>query len=453
MNRRGERRSRRTGTAGGRIRGPDGGTRADTTNDQDRSTPGAQVRGGQDHDGTRPLDVIVVGGGAAGLSLAHRLARRGDLTVTVVEPPDGPLRPPERTWCYWAAGPDDFAGALEATWSRLRIHGRDGTGITVDPAPLQYRMLRSAPFERLVHSALGRNPRTTLLRATAETVREVPGGAEVRCTAPGGGTRILRAARVFDSRPPRVLPPARTLLLQHFRGWFVRTAADRFDPAVADLMDFRVPQPRHGLAFGYVLPLAADHALVEYTEFSRTPLSRPEYEAALEHYCRSVLRLGLYTVEAAEQGVIPMTDARFPRRAGRAVFRIGTAGGATRPSTGYTFAAVQRQSRAIAAALAEGRDRVPPPHGRRALAMDAVLLRALDTGRIDGPDFFTRLFGRTPAERLLRFLDGATTPREDLGIGLHTPVGPMLRTALELPFLPRRSRPAPSVTPRDEESR
>ncbi|MFE6488990.1 lycopene cyclase family protein [Streptomyces sp. NPDC057757] len=324
----------------------------------------------------------------------------------------------------------------------MRVHGADGRAITVDPSPLRYRMLRSADFERLVHSRLARTPGARVLRATADSVRDTADGAEVRCTTPDGRTLTLRARQVFDSRPLPSLPPARTQLMQHFRGWFVRTDTDRFDPAIADLMDFRVPQPSHGLAFGYVLPLAPDRALVEYTEFSRTPLTTAEYEKALTHYSRDVLGLGAFTVESAEQGVIPMTDARFARRTGPAVFRIGTAGGATRPATGYTFAAVQRQSRAVAAGMRNGRVTVPAPHGRRVLAMDAVLLRALDTGRIDGPGFFTGLFRRVPAERLLRFLDGDTSPREEWGIGLRTPIGPMLRTAVELPFLPRRPQPA-----------
>ncbi|WP_369197137.1 lycopene cyclase family protein [Streptomyces djakartensis] len=390
-------------------------------------------------------DVVIVGGGAAGLSLAHRLVETGTAAVTVVEPPDGPARPAERTWCYWDEGEDDLGAAVTADWSLLRVHGCDGTALTVDPAPATYRMVRSSAFERLVHARLERAPGGRLLRATARTVRDVPGGAEVRCTAPDGRALTLRARYVFDSRPPPALPAARTQLLQHFRGWFVRTGRARFDPAVADLMDFRVPQPRHGLAFGYVLPLAPDRALVEYTEFSRSPLTTEAYETALGHYARDVLGLGAFEVESAEQGVIPMTDGRFPRRAGRSVFRIGTAGGATRPATGYTFATVQRHSRAVATALREGRDRLPPPHGRRALAMDAVLLRALDTGRVDGPAFFTGLFRRTPAHRLLRFLDGATSLREEWGIGLRTPVGPMLRTALEVPFLPRRTHPLPGT--------
>jgi lycopene beta-cyclase len=398
-----------------------------------------------------PSEVVVLGGGAAGLSLAHRLTRTSpSLTLTLVEAPDGPLRPPERTWCHWHDGgggdggdsdADDLGEAVAASWSRLRVHGADGRAVTVNPSPLRYRMIRSPDFERLVHARLAGSPGARLLRATADAVRETADGAEVRCSTPDGGRLVLHARHVFDSRPPRALPPARTHLLQHFRGWFVRTDGARFDPAVADLMDFRVPQPRHGLAFGYVLPLAPDRALVEYTEFSRAPLTTAAYEAALDHYCREVLGLGALTVEDTEQGVIPMTDGHFPRRAGRRAFRIGTAGGATRPATGYTFAAVQRQSRGVAAALRAGRASVPPPHGRRALAMDAVLLRALDTGRIDGPAFFTGLFRRLPAERLLRFLDGGTSPWEEFGVGLRTPIGPMLRTALELPFLPRRPPP------------
>lgn len=75
--------------------------------------------------------------------------------------------------------------------------------------------------------------------------------------------------------------------------------------------------------------------------------------------------------------------------------------------------------------------------------MDAVLLRALDTGRVDGPDFFYRLFDRVPVTRLLRFLDGRTRLYEDLAVGAHAPVAPMLRTAAELLWLPRRPFPAP----------
>ncbi|WP_432000978.1 lycopene cyclase family protein [Streptomyces sioyaensis] len=391
----------------------------------------------------RDADAVIVGAGAAGLSLAHRLCAPSTgpgPRVVLVDAPPGPRTPPERTWCYWEAPGGAFDGALTASWERLRVHGPGGAATVALPAPFRYKMLRSRDFEALVGARLSGRDTVVRVEATVESVRDVPGGAEVRGRDASGRPVLLRARWAFDSRPADRLPPARTTLRQHFRGWFVHTRRPAFDPATADLMDFRTPQPHHGLSFGYVLPLSERAALVEYTEFSRRVADTAAYERALRHYTERVLRLGPFHVTATEQGAIPMTDGRFPRRAGRAVFRIGTAGGATRSSTGYTFAAVQRQSALIAAALRAGRAPVPPPaHSPWHRALDAVLLRALDSGRVDGAEFFTGLFRTVPTARLLRFLDGRSRLWEDLSIGLHSPVLPMLRTVAELPLLPRRA--------------
>ncbi|MFI9610640.1 lycopene cyclase family protein [Streptomyces sp. NPDC052023] len=391
----------------------------------------------------RDADVVVIGGGAAGLSLARRLTgplvrNRRPLTVALVDAPPGALRPPPRTWCYWEGPGGEYDGVVHADWGRLRVTGADGAAVVRDPGPLRYKMIRSVDFERWADVELARSG-CLRHQAVVESVRDVPGGAEVCGHDERGAPVRLRARWVFDSRPPGRPGPARTTLLQHFRGWFVRTSRPAFEPGVADLMDFRVPQPRHGLAFGYVLPLGRREALVEYTEFSAAVLDGVSYDHALTLYAAEVLGLGEFEVTAVEEGVIPMTDARFPRRTGSSVFPIGVAGGATRPATGYSFAAAQRQTRAIAAALAQGRTPLAPaPHAARARAMDAVLLRALDTGRVDGAALFTGLFGTVPARRLLRFLDGRTNALEDIAVGLRTPARPMLRTALELPFVPRR---------------
>ncbi|WP_030609396.1 lycopene cyclase family protein [Streptomyces sclerotialus] len=393
-------------------------------------------------------DVAIVGAGAAGLSLAHRLSspvgggRRP--VVALVDAPPGPLRPPRRTWCFWERDDGAYEAAVTASWQRLAVHDTQGRTAAGCIAPLRYKMIRSDDFEALVRRELAARPGVRRIEAAVDAVRDVPGGAEVHGTTAGGEPVTVAARWVFDSRPLGILPAARTTLLQHFRGWFVRTERPAFDPQEVRLMDFRTPQPSHGLSFGYVLPTGRRTALVEYTEFSAAPLSTDAYEAALRHYTQDVLGLGGLSVTGTETGVIPMTDAPFARQAGPAVFRIGAAGGATRPSTGYTFAAVQRQTGAIAAAYRAGRRPVPPPpHAARSRAMDSVLLRALDTGRVDGADFFARLFRRVPLERLLRFLDGRTRLYEDLAIGLHTPVLPMLRTVAELPLLPRRPFPRP----------
>ncbi|KUL46028.1 lycopene cyclase [Streptomyces sp. NRRL F-4489] len=391
----------------------------------------------------RDARIAVIGAGAAGLSLVRRLAAHADPPpVILLDAPPGPLRPPERTWCFWEEPGGEFDAVLTTSWSRLRVRSRDGRATLGRLAPLRYKMLRSPDFTALVAAELAKAPTVRRITATVTEVRDTPGGAHLHARATDGTPLHLRARWVFDSRPLPALPPARTTFLQHFRGWFVRTRDPAFDPATADLMDFRVPQPPRGLAFGYVLPLGPRQALIEYTQFSPTALPSQAYDDALHHYAERILGLGEFTRTGTETGVIPMTDAPLHRQRGHSVFRIGTAGGATRPSTGYTFAAVQRQARAIAAACAAGRRPVPPPcHSRRARTMDAILLRALATGRIDGPDFFADLFRHTSTPRLLRFLDGRSHPAEDLAIGLRTPVLPILRTAAELPLLRRRTRP------------
>ncbi|MEW2416934.1 lycopene cyclase family protein [Streptomyces sp. NPDC046866] len=389
----------------------------------------------------RSSDIVIVGAGAAGLSLAWRLlapppgVRVPD--VVLVAPPPGRLRPPERTWCYWEAGPGDYDPLLTASWRRLRVRAADGDGPVRDLGALRYKMLRSDAFERGLAARLSGLRR---IEAAVEDVTDRPDGADVACRAADGAAFTLRARWVYDSRPPAAPPPARVSLRQHFRGWFVRCDRPVLTPDTVELMDFRTPQPEHGLSFGYVLPTSRHEALVEYTEFGRAPLTREAYDQALHHYTGDVLGLGPLRVSATEQGVIPMTDGRYERRAGRHVFRIGAAGGAVRPSTGYAFAAIQRQARAVADAVHAGRPPVPPPaHPARALAMDAVLLRGLDTGRIDGAAFFSRLFRDVPCGRLLRFLDGTSRPAEEFAIGLRTPVLAMLRTAAEMPLLSRRS--------------
>jgi lycopene beta-cyclase len=371
------------------------------------------------------VDLAVVGAGGAGLSLLVQLDRQ---LVGSADPPSVVLVDPvhrrgnDRTWCFWDGGTNDVEAAVHRAWNRVELVDARGRSRVLDLAPLRYVMVRSADFYALADDAAAR-----LSAVRIPAVADEVGDGLVRA---GGLT--VRARWIVDSRPAVPVRPATTALIQHFRGWTVRFPHDVFDPDLPVLMDFSVPQPGHGVAFGYVLPSGPRRALVEYTLFSGSMLSDQEYDQGLHAYLYR--RYGAaptdYVIEHREAGAIPMTDAVHGRRAGASTFRIGTAGGATRGSTGYTFAAMQRQAAAMAGALLAGEEPLPPPaYPGRHRWMDAVMLRALDQGLTTGPDLFVRLFDRNPPERVLRFLDGSTSFAEDLALMRTAPVLAMGRAA------------------------
>ncbi|MDG4809761.1 lycopene cyclase family protein [Micromonospora sp. WMMD1120] len=399
---------------------------------------------------TAPLDVdlaLLGGGGAASLLLAaldrHRV--RG-LRIAVVDPVR--RRGQDRTWAFWGRPDPDLEPLLSASWSQVEVATAARRRV-LDLAPLRYAMLRSGPvYDRAAEAE--RRLDVVRIAAPADEVRDE--GTRVLVRTGGGGA--IRAGWVLDSRPRPPARAGRTTWLQHFRGWWLEADRPTFDPARAVLMDFRTPQPARGVSFGYVLPVDDRYALVEYTEFSPTLLDDAGYDAALAGY-RDLLGLdpaGL-RVREVENGVIPMTDAPFPARPTPHVVRLGTAGGATRPSTGFTFSAMYRQADQVARALAAGRAPVPAAaYPSRHRWMDAVALRALDRGGVGGPEFFDRLFDRNPAERVLRFLDGMTTPAEEVAVMNSTRLLPMIAAtagdaAHRVRDRLRTTRPAPAIPP------
>ena len=100
-------------------------------------------------------------------------------------------------------------------------------------------------------------------------------------------------------------------------------------------MDFDVPQ-EGSTRFMYVLPINSMEALVEYTVFSEELLDYSRYESGIKSYLD---RKGItsYTILRKEQGVIPMTCYPFTAHNSLNILNIGTNGGWTKASTGYTF--------------------------------------------------------------------------------------------------------------------
>lgn len=385
-------------------------------------------------------DLAIVGAGGAGLAVLHALAHR-DLTVglprevrvVVLDPvPADDDVSRHRTWCFWARGPQSVAPAVQASWRHVRVSD-ERRDLLLDLDPYRYHLVRAVDLTALVADEVDRAPRLHVERVqvAVDRVDSCADHAHVRWS-----TGALRARLVLDSRPVPPERPGAVWWWQHFRGWTLPAGSlpGGVAPA-ARLMDFRTVQPRTGLSFGYVLPLPDGRALVEYTEFSPTRLDDAGYDSALRGYLDLLGAPDAVVAEHVETGAIPMTDGAFARRCGARVLRIGTAGGATRGSTGYTFAAMLRHGRGVADLVAggalerPGRLVLPPAYPARHRWMDAVMLQALDAGLVAGPAFFTGLFAAQPPGRVLRFLDGRSSPLEELAVMAASPTMPMARAS------------------------
>jgi lycopene beta-cyclase len=373
--------------------------------------------------GSKDFDFIIAGAGAAGLSLAYRLPK--EARVLLIDR-DAKTQN-DRTWCFWEAGDGPFEAAVYRRWDNIYVHG-DGLSERFKIAPYQYKMLRGLDFYNFMHEWLKGQSQITVLRGNLERLESDETGA----TAWVDG-KAFHADWAFNSAlRPEVPTTGYYHLLQHFKGWIIRSPEAVFDTTAATFMDFRTPQAQD-TRFVYVLPLDAHTALVEYTLFSPALLSDDAYDTGLREYIKTHLHLTTYEILETEFGIIPMTDAPFPRLHSPRVINTGIAGGRAKASTGYTFQRLQRQADAIVKSLLEtGSPLYPVPAFNRHDLMDSIYLSVLLNHREPGSRFFTELFRRNDAVQVLKFLDESSTLLEDFQLMSSVNIPVFTRAALEV---------------------
>jgi lycopene beta-cyclase len=384
----------------------------------------------QPSDSVPAYDYVLVGGGAAGLSLAYHLAQEPSLAakrVLLIEPEAKDQN--DRTWSFWADEPTLFDGLAIGEWTKIAFRSPTFEQV-LGLGEYRYRTIRGLDFYQFVHQALAARPaQFTMLRGRVVALQNTTTGVQVLTEA----GQEFTASYAFDSRPPAIEPqPAKyRYLLQHFVGWEIETTRDVFNPAVVEFMDFRGEQ-HHEARFMYVLPFSQRRALVEYTLFSAQMLAREEYEANLLDYLKNNLGLASadYRITAHEVGAIPMTDHPLPARVGAHIINLGTRAGRAKPSTGYAFRRIQAQSARLAAALAATGQPPAEPTGDRwqFRLFDTLLLDIMQRRGEVTRDLFAQLFARNPVARILSFLDEKTSWVDNLRIMNSVEAGPFMRS-------------------------
>ncbi|MGB0930928.1 MAG: lycopene cyclase family protein, partial [Chitinophagales bacterium] len=128
-------------------------------------------------------------------------------------------------------------------------------------------------------------------------------------------------------------------------------------------------------------------------------------------------------------GIIPMTDHPLPQRPHpqKRIMHIGTRGGRSKPSTGYTFWRIQKDCEQIVKSLENTEQPFYPPiYASRFLQYDRLLLSILQHRGEQIRPIFIDMFKHNPIDRIFRFLNEESSLVDDLKIMASVPSMPFL---------------------------
>lgn len=333
----------------------------------------------------------------------------------------------DRTWCFWEQQPGMFEEIVYHKWKQIDFYSNYFSA-WFDILPYEYKMIRGIDFYNHILEKAEQHNNIHFLYGKIQTLENEDDKGAVMID-----DKKLYANLIFNSvlfQP--VSPPAKRkyLLLQHFKGWMIETDSEIFDDRIATFMDFRIEQ-KHGTAFVYMLPVAKNKALVEYTLITENLLQQNEYDEGLKMYIEKFLKIKNYSIIEEEFGIIPMTNQLFSKGEERIV-NIGTAGGQTKASSGFTFSFIQKHCDQIISAMLNNKD----PHiishvfNKRFNLYDSILLNILCHKKMNAAKIFTDLFKKNPPQRVLRFLNNETHFAEELKIMSSVPAKVFLPVAI-----------------------
>ena len=358
------------------------------------------------------FDFIICGAGASGLLLLKAIREDSffnEKSILIIEKEIKNVN--DRTWSYWESPNGSFDSILSKKWSKANFCSEDFDS-DFDLNPYQYKMLRSAGFYQSIRNKYSKLKNTIFLHAEVKNIDSKNIMTEV-ITSEGK----FQSKKVFNSLfdpKPMINQKKYPVLQQHFVGWFIKTKKPSFDSSKVFFMDFNIPQVQE-TRFIYVLPIDKHNALVEYTLFSENLLHFDDYETGIKAYLDSK-GITEYEIKEKEQGNIPMTCFPFEKINCRSLLHIGTAGGWTKASTGYTFMNTRRNIERLIPFLKTGAGLNTFTIKNRFRFYDLLFLDVLNRYNARGSKLFTRMFEKNPPVRIFRFLDEKTNFIEEFKI-------------------------------------
>jgi len=371
------------------------------------------------------FNYIFTGSGLAALMTVYEMILSGkfeEKTILLID--TDPKKSNDRTWCFWDEN-QLFEPIISKKWNKALFADLNFKR-ELELDPYQYKMIQGLDFYTLVFDAISKQDTIQFVNQKVLDFQELGKHCVVKTDA-----ETFTCNKIFNSVFNADLVKKQSkypLLQQHFIGWFIKSKEAVFNPDCATFMDFSVEQ-KGNTRFMYLLPTSENEALVEYTLFSKELLPKEEYESEIRNY---IEKLGItnYELREKEQGNIPMTSYKFWKHNSRNIINIGSAGGWTKASTGYTFKNTCKKSKALVKFLLTKNNFRNFHKQDKFWFYDLLFLDVLSRRNDLGHNVFSSLFKKGNPALIFRFLDEQTTLSEDLKVIWKCPKGLFVKALL-----------------------
>ena len=339
----------------------------------------------------KEFDYIVIGGGCAGLSLAYELEindKLKDKTLAIIETREEYKR--DKTWSFWKMFEHNFQDCVIKSWNSFTINTSEGFR-ELSNKSFPYQSIDSEKFYKKINSKLNLNPNVSFFKNLNDI----------------NSKNSLVFNSVFEGELDK------SKLWQHFQGIEIETSKNIFDDEIVNLMDFNCDQ-KNDVHFFYTLPFSKNKALIETTWLSDLEdQNLMDYDLQLENYIKNNLGIKNYKINFMEKGAIPLFYPLFIND--EKTINIGSAGGMTRLSTGYTFLNIQEHSKYIVQNIDKIEKLRQYNLGKKYHFLDKIFLRVLKNHPDKMPEIFFEMF-KTSSNSVIKFLSNKSNIFEDIKI-------------------------------------
>ena len=342
------------------------------------------------------FDYIIIGGGCAGLSLAYELEINNKIknkTLAIIEPRVTYER--DKTWSFWNVNPHNFEDCVIKSWKEFTINILGKTNY-INCSKMPYQTIDSGLFYKKINAELRKNKNIYFLKTIENLNRN--------------------KSFIFNSLAN--ISPKKEHLWQHFAGFEIEVEKKIFDSEIMNLMDFDCDQ-KNSVHFFYTLPFDTKKALVETTWLSNMKdETEKNYEEQLVNYIEKKLNIKNYKIKYKEKGKIPLFNQRITKKGNE--ISIGTAGGMTRLSTGYTFLNIQEHSKYICKNFENIAKIKNFQIGKKYQYLDNIFLKVLYKNPKLMPKIFYNMFTANN-EKVVKFLSNKSNFIDDIHIIMKMP--------------------------------